>query len=179
MLFLLLLLMLFPLSASAEYLGILSANPFDSASTSNPFGAESPFKPGIVNNSSSPHGSPFNNQSATNPFATNTPQLYDQEINYRSKLRTNPYDPDSVSNPYGRYGRLYSSESLNNPYGAGNSYRSDSPTNPYGSGGRAQQSLVAIPRVSAKDPEEQVRNLYASGQTTAGLDVQAAAERIG
>ena len=89
MLFLLLLLMLFPLSASAEYLGILSANPFDSASTSNPFGAESPFKPGIVNNSSSPYGSSFSNQSATNPFSTNVPQLYDQQENYRGKLSTN------------------------------------------------------------------------------------------
>ena len=43
----LLLLLLFPLSASAEDLGDLSANPFDSDSTSNPFGAGSPSAPGL------------------------------------------------------------------------------------------------------------------------------------
>ena len=34
----------------------------------------------------------------------------------------NPYDPDSTSNPYGRYGSKYSPDSINNPYGAGNPY---------------------------------------------------------
>ena len=93
---LLLLLLLFPLSASAEYLGDLSANPFDSDSTANPFGAGSPFKPDGINNSFSPYGNPFSNQSATNPFATDAPRLYDQQGNYRGKLSTNPYDPDST-----------------------------------------------------------------------------------
>ena len=44
---LLLLLLLFPLSVSAEYLGDLSANPIDSDSTTNPFGAGSPLAPGL------------------------------------------------------------------------------------------------------------------------------------
>jgi hypothetical protein len=44
------------------------------------------------------------------------------------------YDPDSVSNPYGRYGSRYSPDSINNPYGAGNPYSPSSPRNPYGSG---------------------------------------------
>lgn len=56
-----------------------------------------------------------------------TPPGIDSE-EYIGKLSANPYDPDSVSNPYGRYGSPYS------PYGGGNPYRSDSPTNPYGSG---------------------------------------------
>jgi len=73
---LLLLLLLFPLSASAEYLGELSVN----------------------------------------SYATDAPRPYDQQGHYRGKLSVNPYDPDSVSNPYGRYGRPYSSESLNNLY---------------------------------------------------------------
>ena len=64
----LLLLLLFPLSASAEDLVDLSANPFDSDSTANPFGAGSPFNPDGINN-------PFSNQSATNPFATDAPRL--------------------------------------------------------------------------------------------------------
>jgi hypothetical protein len=42
---------------------------------SNPYGAESPFKPNGLNNPFSPYGSPFINQSATNPFATDAPRL--------------------------------------------------------------------------------------------------------
>ena len=105
MLLLLLSLLLFPLFASADYLGELSANPFDSASISNPFGASNLFKSAGINNSYSPYGRPFSNRSATNPFATDTPRLYDRQ-NHRGKLNMNPYDPDSVSNPYGRYGIL-------------------------------------------------------------------------
>ncbi|HPF48026.1 MAG TPA: hypothetical protein PK690_14245, partial [Emcibacteraceae bacterium] len=65
-------------------------------------------------------GSPFNNDSANNPYATNAPKLYDQQGNYRGRLSSNPFDPDSTSNPYGRYGNPYSPDSINNPYGAGN-----------------------------------------------------------
>ncbi len=72
---LLLLLLVCPLSASAEHLGELSADPFDADSTANPFGAGSPFKPDGTNNPFSPYGSPFSNQSATNPFATDAPRL--------------------------------------------------------------------------------------------------------
>jgi hypothetical protein len=53
------LLLLFPLSVHAEDLGELSANPFNPNSTSNPFGAGSPFKPDGLNNPFSPYGSPF------------------------------------------------------------------------------------------------------------------------
>ena len=79
-------------------------------------------------------GSPYSPNSATNPYATNAPQLYDGNGNYRGRLSTNPYDPDLVSNPYGRYGSRYSPDSINNPYGAGNPYSPTSPRNPYGSG---------------------------------------------
>ncbi|MAF84040.1 MAG: hypothetical protein CL797_08060, partial [Chromatiales bacterium] len=47
---------------------------------------------------------------------------------------SNPYDPESVSNPYGKYGSEYSADSIKNPYAAGSPYRTDSPTNPYGKG---------------------------------------------
>jgi len=70
-----LLLLLLPLSASAGYLGELSANPYVPESTANPFGAGSPFKSDGINNPFSPYGSPFSNQSATNPYATDAPQL--------------------------------------------------------------------------------------------------------
>jgi hypothetical protein len=59
-----------PLSLHAEDLGELSANTYNPDSTSNPFGAGSPFKSYGLNNPFSPYGSPFSNQSATNPFAT-------------------------------------------------------------------------------------------------------------
>ena len=72
------------------------------------------------------------------PTILMAPRLYDQQGNYRGKLSTNPYDPVSVSNPYGRYGNPYSPDSLNNQYGAGNPYRSESPTNPYGRGWRIE-----------------------------------------
>ena len=72
------LLLLFLLDAApvcAEDLGELSVNPFNPASTSNPFGAGSPFKSDGINNPFSPYGSPFSNQSAMNPFATDAPRL--------------------------------------------------------------------------------------------------------
>lgn len=135
---LLVLLLLLPSTAQAEYLGELSANPYGPDSVANPFGAGNPYAPNSVTNEFGRYGSPFSNQSATNPFATDAPRLYDQQGNYRGKLSANPYDPDSTSNPYGRYGNPYSPDSLNNQFGAGNPYRSDSPTNPYGSGWRIE-----------------------------------------
>ncbi|MGB5817248.1 MAG: hypothetical protein WBI27_18825, partial [Thermoanaerobaculia bacterium] len=51
---------------------------------------------------------------------------------YLGRLSSNPYDSDSVSNPYGRYGSQYSSESINKPYSVyGSPYSSQSPNNPY------------------------------------------------
>src|SRR5216683_4559 len=60
--------------------------------------------------------------------------LFDQQGQYRGNLSSNPYDPNSTSNPYGRYGSQFSPDSINNPYGAGSRYAPDSPTNPFGSG---------------------------------------------
>ncbi|MBI5314735.1 MAG: hypothetical protein HZB34_02045 [Nitrospirae bacterium] len=138
LLLLLLLLLLLPRSIHAEDLGELSANPYNPNSTSNLYGAGSPFKSDGINNPFSPYSSPFSNQSATNPFATDAPRLYDQQGNYRGKLSANPYDPDSTSNPYGRYGSPFSPDSIKNPYGAGSPYSPSSPTNPYGRGLRIE-----------------------------------------
>ena len=124
--------------ASAEDLGRLSANPYASESTSNAFGAGSPYRANSINNQFGPYGSPFSPKSATNPYATDAPKLYNNEGNYRGKLSTNQFDPDSISNPFGRFGSPYSSESINNPYGAGNPYAADSPNNPYGKGWRIE-----------------------------------------
>ncbi len=66
------------------------------------------------------YGNPSSNDTTTNP-----PQIYDSQGNYRGGLGTNPYVPDSTSNPSGRYGNTYSPDSINNPYGAGNPYNTN------------------------------------------------------
>jgi hypothetical protein len=60
------------------------------------------------------------------------PQLYDRQTGkYLGNLSNNPYDANSTSNPYGRYGSEYSADSINNPYGRyGSRYSADSPNNP-------------------------------------------------
>ena len=70
-----------------------------------------------------------------------TPQLYDQVVRqmvardqpkYLGRLNRNRYDPESVANPYGRYGSRYSPDSVNNPYGNyGGRFGSQGITNPY------------------------------------------------
>lgn len=70
----------------------------------------------------------------TPPSYGNQQQLYTNGGQYRGNLNTNQYDPNSVANPYGRYGSQYSQDSINNPYGAGSRYKADSPSNPYGQG---------------------------------------------
>lgn len=55
---------------------------------------------------------------------------------YLGNLNSNRYDPNSVANPYGRYGSPYSPDSINNPYGQyGSPYSPNSVNNPYTSGG--------------------------------------------
>src|SRR5437016_1490725 len=61
------------------------------------------------------------------------PRLVDRQTGkYLSNLSTNQYDPNSVNNPYGRYGSEYSADSIKNPYGQyGSRYSNDSANNPY------------------------------------------------
>jgi len=50
---------------------------------------------------------------------------------YLGNLSSNPYDPNSISNPYGA-GNPYNPNSITNPYGKyGNPYSPYSATNPY------------------------------------------------
>jgi len=61
-----------------------------------------------------------------------SPYIVSPDGKYLGNLNNNPYDPNSVANPYGRYGNPYSPDSINNPYGRyGNPYSPDSVTNPY------------------------------------------------
>jgi len=116
-----------------EFLGRLSANPYASDSTANPYSsAGSPYSSKSVNNPYGAYGSPYSSTSARNPYTTRAPKIVAQDGTYLGKLSDNPYDPDSVSNPYGRYGSPYSSTSINNPYSTyGSPYSSQSPNNPY------------------------------------------------
>ncbi len=70
------------------------------------------------------------------PYSQTLPsgQAPNQGQTYRGQLGGNPYDPNSINNPYGRYGNPYSPDSIRNPYGAGNPYSPTSPNNPYGRG---------------------------------------------
>jgi len=113
---------------SGEYLGKLSANPFDADSTSNPFGLSgSPYSPKSVNNPHSRHGF-----EAQNPYSVRGPKIVGQDGSYLGRLNGNKYDPDSVSNPFGIYGSKYSPFSVNNPFGVyGSEYSPFSATNPY------------------------------------------------
>lgn len=45
----------------------------------------------------------------------NSMQIYEGN-QYRGNINNNPYDPNSINNPYGRYGNPYSPDSLSNPY---------------------------------------------------------------
>jgi hypothetical protein len=64
----------FTSSLFAQDLGNLSANPFGSNSTANPFSpAGNPFSPTSPNNAFGVYGNPFSDQSVTNPYATNAP----------------------------------------------------------------------------------------------------------
>jgi len=45
----------------------------------------------------------------------NSPKIYENG-KYRGNLNGNQYDPNSISNEFGRYGSPYSPDSVNNPY---------------------------------------------------------------
>ena len=45
----------------------------------------------------------------------NSPKVYEGG-RYRGNLNNNQYDPNSISNPYGKYGSQYSPYSINNHY---------------------------------------------------------------
>jgi len=61
------------------------------------------------------------------------PVLIDPQTGkFLGNLNANPYDQNSVSNPYGQYGSPYSQDSINNTFGEYGSPNSDkSIHNPY------------------------------------------------
>lgn len=66
--------------------------------------------------------------------------IYNSQGEYKGNLNSNPYDPNSVNNPYGQYGSQYSPKSINNPYvPENNPYNPNSANNPYGQGLKVYQ----------------------------------------
>ena len=81
------------------------------------------------------------------PASAESPYLVSPDGKYLGNLNANSYDPNSVSNPYGRYGSQYSPDSINNPYGQyGSPYSPNSVNNPYATG-------ADTPRVIAPGPD--------------------------
>ncbi len=106
--------------------------------SARPYAAEPPGRY-IGNYSANPYAprtEPQPRGTYTNPYgdSSNSPRLYDSQGQLRGNLNTNRADPDSVANPYGRYGSKYSEDSINNRYGAGSRYNDDSPNNRAGDG---------------------------------------------
>lgn len=64
-----------------------------------------------------------------------SPILVAPDGTYIGNLNKNPYDPNSVANPYGIHGSPYATDSINNPYSPyGSPYSPQSPNDPYGQG---------------------------------------------
>lgn len=75
---------------------------------------------------------PYSAIGAQNPYTTQGGRIYSQDGAYLGRLNSNRYDPESVANPYGRYGSPYSANSINNPFGRyGSPYSVESARNPY------------------------------------------------
>ncbi|MCY4600250.1 MAG: hypothetical protein OXF27_10065 [Acidobacteria bacterium] len=116
-----------------RFLGRLSVNPHDPDSVANRFSVYgSRFSSDGVNNPFGRFGNRFSTIGATNPYATSGLKVYGQDGTYLGELSANPYDRDSISNPYGRCGSAYRPDGLNNPFGRfGSPFSPYSATNPY------------------------------------------------
>lgn len=67
-----------------------------------------------------------------------TPFLVAPDGTFLGNLSSNPFDPNSVNNPYGIYGNPNSANSIKNPNGIyGSPYSPNSVTNPYAPSGMA------------------------------------------
>jgi len=62
----------------------------------------------------------------------NSPKIYAPDGTYLGNLNSNRYDPNSISNPYGRYGSKFSPDSVNNKFGRYGNPFSPQYSNPYG-----------------------------------------------
>jgi hypothetical protein len=115
-----------------------------------------------------PYTNPRRNSSSTETSSyswSNPATVVSPKGEYLGNTSANKYDPDSINNPYGRYGSRFSSESVNNPYGQyGSRFSSESANNPYatdaphlyGSNGREDRGHLSA---NQYDPDS-VENRY-------------------
>jgi len=69
------------------------------------------------------------------PACAQSPIIVAPDGTYLGNYNSNPFDPNSIANPYGPYGNPYSPNSVTNPFGQyGSPYSPTSPTNPYVAG---------------------------------------------
>ena len=100
-------------AANAQYLGNYSANPT--------LAPAPPQLPGTFNNQ---FGSDYS-----------SPKLYDSQGQFRGNVNSNQFDPNSIANPFGRYGSQFSPDSVNNQFGQyGSQFSPESPNNQFGTG---------------------------------------------
>ncbi|MBE7543376.1 MAG: hypothetical protein M9913_18690 [Bryobacteraceae bacterium] len=118
------------------FLGNLNANPHDPDSIANPYGRYgSRSSPTSINNPYSPYGSPHSPHSARNRYSSSAPRIVAPSGLYLGRYSANRHAPDSIANPYGRYGSRSSPTSINNPYSRyGSTHSPDSARNPRGRG---------------------------------------------
>jgi hypothetical protein len=99
--------------------------------------------------------SPYSRDGANNPYTTGGGKIYGADGKYLGRLNANPYDPESVSNPYGKYGSPYSQTSITNPYSSyGSPYSNASANNPYATKPPVvlYRSQTQTPRRARPDP---------------------------
>lgn len=61
-----------------------------------------------------------------------SPYLVSPDGKYLGNLNSNRFDPNSVSNQFGRYGSQFSPDSINNQFGTyGSRFSNKSPNNPF------------------------------------------------
>jgi hypothetical protein len=64
------------------------------------------------------------------------PEIRSREGKYLGDASSNQFDPNSVSNPFGKYGSPYEKDSVNNQFGRyGSPFSNDSVNNPFATGG--------------------------------------------
>ncbi len=64
-----------------------------------------------------------------------SPEVYSSDGKFLGNLNANRSDPNSVANPYGRYGSRHSPDSVNNPHGRyGSRHSTEGASNRYGRG---------------------------------------------
>lgn len=62
----------------------------------------------------------------------NSPKIYAPDGTYLGNLNQNQFDPNSISNEFGRYGSKFSPDSVNNEFGKYGNPFSPQYSNPYG-----------------------------------------------